>query len=114
MDNYRAATRMVTILNYVAAHRNFIDPGKHQFKFILSWIWNTISILIITIVPFLFIIYILSILGKTIGMERMFHAFQYTIHIIGCTSSMIIGLYQSKVNDGFFFNRIRKKDHKYK
>ncbi|KAK9299916.1 hypothetical protein QLX08_007219 [Tetragonisca angustula] len=93
MNNYEDATRIITILNHITALRNFIDPRKNQFKFICSWIWSMTLILIIAVIQFRVEIYINK--GR-FDIEYFIYILQYATHAFGYTSSMIIGLCQSK------------------
>ena len=104
MDSYKATTRIITILNHIAALRNFIDPRKNLFKFVCSWTWNIFVILMITIVEFRVDLYFLQTMPLNI--ERFTYMFQYITHAFGYTSIIIIGLYQSKVSNEFFFPNI--------
>ncbi|XP_060813632.1 uncharacterized protein LOC132905908 isoform X1 [Bombus pascuorum] len=108
MKNYETTTRIITILNYMVALRNFIDPRKHRLKFICSWIWNT------------FLIFVLSVFAihaeiqnteyhMAHNIESVTYMFQYTTHVLGYTSIMVIGLYQSK-NVLAMMNQIDKVD----
>ena len=103
MNNYEDATRIITILNHITALRNFIDPRKNQFKFICSWIWSMTLILIIAVIQFRIEIYINK--GR-FDIEYFIYILQYATHAFGYTSSMIIGLCQSKVNNELDHNYI--------
>ncbi|XP_071859619.1 uncharacterized protein [Bombus fervidus] len=112
MKNYETTTRIITILNYMVALRNFIDPRKHRFRFICSWIWNTLLI-------FVFSIFTIHAQIKSIKYHMMYniesvtYMFQYTTHVLGYISIMIIGLYQSK-NVSALMNQIDKVDERLK
>ncbi|KAK1133340.1 hypothetical protein K0M31_011155 [Melipona bicolor] len=94
MDSYGESARIITILNHIAALRNFIDPRKNQFKFVCSWTWNIFLILMIAVVQFRADLY--SLQKMPFNIERITYIFQYVTHAFGYTSTVIIGLYQSK------------------
>lgn len=95
MDSYEKTTRIITVFNYIAGLRNFIDPRKNLLKFVCSWIWNMSLIFIIAIVEFYFHLHVLRI-AMPYNIERIIYVIQYSTHAFGYTSTMIIGLYQSK------------------
>ncbi|CAD1469095.1 unnamed protein product, partial [Heterotrigona itama] len=92
MNNYEDATRIITILNHITAFRNFVDQKKNQFKFICSCIWSILLIMIV-IIQFRIEIHIIK---TWFDIEYFIYMFQYCSHAFGYTSSMIIGVYQSK------------------
>ncbi|CAD1469328.1 unnamed protein product, partial [Heterotrigona itama] len=95
MNNYGATTRIITILNHIAALRNFIDPRKNPFKFVCSWTWNIFLILMIVVVQFHADLNFLQ-RNYAFNIERITYIFQYVTHAFGYTSTVIIGLCQSK------------------
>ncbi|XP_024225923.1 uncharacterized protein LOC112213456 [Bombus impatiens] len=108
MKNYETTTRVITILNYMGALRNFIDPRKHQFKFICSWIWNTLLIVVLSV----FAIHSQIEDGKyhmVYNIESVTYVFQYITYVLGYISIVIIGLYQSK-NVSTLIKQIDKVD----
>lgn len=100
MNNYKATTKIITILNTIAILRNFIDPVKHKFKFICSWILTTF--LVVVFPPIIIYVQMNDIKQHmAYNIESVTYMFQYIIHDLGYISIVIIGQYQSKVN---FFN----------
>ena len=100
MNNYEVTTKIITILNHIPVLQNFIDPRKNQFKFICSCIWSMFLIMI-AIIELPIEIYFAK---DWFGIERIIYVFQYAFHAFGYTSSVIICLYQSKVNNGLHHN----------
>ncbi|XP_043507177.1 uncharacterized protein LOC122527243 isoform X2 [Frieseomelitta varia] len=94
MDSYGTTARIITILNHVAALRNFIDPRKNQLKFVCCWTWNIFLILMVAVVQFRVELYVLQ--RMPLNIEHFAYIFQYVTHAFGYTSTVIIGLYQSK------------------
>ena len=83
------------------ALRNFINPKKHRFKFICSWIWNT---LLIVLSVFTIHAQIENIKYHMVyNIESVTYIFQYITHVLGYISILIIGLYQSKVKTQWIF-----------
>ncbi|XP_033351081.1 uncharacterized protein LOC117234204 [Bombus vosnesenskii] len=108
MKNYETTTRVITILNYMGALRNFIDPRKHRFKFICSWIWNTLLIVVLSVSS----IHAQIEDGKyhiVYNIESVTYVFQYITYVLGYISIVIIGLYQSK-NVSALIKQIDKVD----
>ncbi|XP_043507159.1 uncharacterized protein LOC122527230 [Frieseomelitta varia] len=95
MDSYEKTTRIITVFNYIAGLRNFIDPRKNLLKFICSWIWNILLIFTISIVELYFHLCALK-MNMPYNIERVIYVIQYSTHALGYTCTMIIGFYQSK------------------
>lgn len=96
MNNYKATTKIITILNTIAILRNFIDPVKHKFKFICSWILTFLVAVFLSIIIYIQLSHIKQHMAYNI--ESVTYMFQYIIHDLGYVSIVIIGQYQSKVN----------------